>query len=94
MRRYRLMDISAQREVITTPNINTETMTTIITPGVITANKSGSYFTKAYASPINAASAAAPASIPTHTLRIRNGRRMNDQLAPTSFMVCIRKRLE
>ena len=24
----------------------------------------------------------------------RNGRRMNDQLAPTSFMVCIRKRLE
>ena len=39
-------------------------------------------------------SAMKAASTPIQKLRRRNGRRMNAQLAPTSFMVWIRKRLE
>lgn len=65
------MEIHAQNVVITTPNKNTAPITTNITPGVITASKSGSYRTSAYAAATSIPSAITPARIPTHTLRTK-----------------------
>ena len=87
MRKYLLIDIYAQNEVIAKPNTNTDVMTINMVWGVTISISSGSYFTSMDAMAIRIASAKSPAKIPIHMLRRRNGRRMNPQLAPTSFMV-------
>ena len=87
MRKYLLIEINAQKLVMVIPKIKTAVITINMTDGVITAKSSGSYLTRRYAIPISSASAIEAAMMPTHRLRTRNGRRMNDQLAPTSFIV-------
>ena len=87
MRKYLLIDIYAHMEVITKPNAKTDAMTINVVFGVIISMSCGSYFTSIAANTIKMASAISPANIPIHKLRIKNGRRIKVQLAPTSFMV-------
>ena len=94
MRRYLLIDMYAHSVVIIIPNTITAAATMIILSGDTIASSSGSYFTAVYASAVRMALATAPESIPIHRFLVMNGRRMKLQLAPTSFMVCIRNLLE
>ena len=87
MRKYLLIDMYAHNEVIAKPKTKTEAITINMVCGVTISTSSGSYFTNMDAIAIKIASANSPANIPIHMLRRRNGRWMNPQLAPTSFMV-------
>ena len=80
--------------VIIIPNTITAAATIIMLSGDMIAKSSGSYFTAVYADAVRMAFATAPERIPIHRFLVMNGRRMKPQLAPTSFMVCIRNLLE
>ena len=94
MRRYLLTESRAHSQVINTPNTRTATDTCSMTCGVMTFSSSGSLSTSQVAAPHRMPSPKAAANTPVQKLRPRNGRRMKLQLAPTSFMVWMRKRLE